>query len=96
MGDKRLLTLDDLCNYYSTHSRSTHFSSKDSGNPVVVQVPGNLMFDANDNNTEGLLPVVLQSCHIGKNVNNTIIEESVMSNCLPSFKTDQSLVIFMR
>ena len=86
MGNKRLLTLDDLCNYYSTHSRSTHFSSKDSGNPVVVQVPGNLMFDANDNNAEGLLPVVLQSCHIGKNVNNTIIEESVMSNCLPSFK----------
>ena len=86
MGNKRLLTLDDLCNYYSTHSRSTHFSSKDSGNPVVVQVLGNLMFDANDNNTEGLLPVVLQSCHIGKNVNNTIIEEGVMSNCLPSFK----------
>ena len=86
MGNKRLLTLDDLCNYYSTHSRSTHFSSKDSGNPVVVQVPGNLMFDTNDNYTEGLLPVVLQSCHIGKNVNNTIIEESVMSGCLPSFK----------
>jgi len=86
MGNKRLLTLDDLCNYYSTHSRSTHFSSKDGGNPVVVQVPGNLTFDANDNHAEGLLPVVLQSCHIGKNVNNTIIEENVMSSCLPSFK----------
>lgn len=86
MGNKRLLTLDDLCSYYSTHSRSTHFSSKDSGNPVVVQVPGNLKFDADDNHTEGLLPVTLQSCHIGKNVNNTIIEESVMNSCLPSFK----------
>lgn len=86
MGNKRLLTLDDLCSYYSTHSRSTHFSSKDSGNPVVVQVPGNLMFDTNNDYTEGLLPVVLQSCHIGKNVNSTIIEEDVMSNCLPSFK----------
>ena len=85
MGNKRLLTLDDLCNYYSTHSRSTHFSSKLSGSPVVVQVPGNLTFDANDNSTEGLLPVVLQSCHIGKNVNNTIIEESIMTNALPSF-----------
>jgi hypothetical protein len=86
MGNKRLLTLDDLCNYYSNHSRSTHFSSKDGGNPVVVQVPGSLTFDANDNYTEGLLPVVLQSCHIGKNVNDTIIEEDVMNSCLPSFK----------
>lgn len=85
MGNKRLLTLDDLCNYYSTHSRSTHFSSKDNGNPVVVQVPGNLTFDAADNSTEGLLPVELQSCHIGKNANNTIIEEGVMTNALPSF-----------
>lgn len=86
MGNKRLLTLDDLCSYYSTHSRSTHFSSKDSGSPIVVQVPGNLTFDTSNEHTEGLLPVVLQSCHIGKNVNNTIIEEGVMSSCLPSFK----------
>ena len=84
MGNKRLLTLDDLYNYYSTHSRSTHFSSKDNGNPVVVQVPGNLTFDTNDNYTEGLLPVVLQACHTGKNINNTIISDSTMSNALPS------------
>lgn len=86
MGNKRLLTLDDLCNYYSTHSRSTHFSSKDSGSPVVVQVPGNLLFDAEDNSTEGLLPVVLQACHTGKNVNETIINTDVMERSLPSFK----------
>ena len=85
MSKKRLLTLDDLYNYYSTHSRSTHFSSKDGGSPVVVQVPGNLLFDAEDNSTEGLLPVVLQACHTGKNVNNTIISDSTMTNALPSF-----------
>lgn len=84
MGNKRLLTLDDLYNYYSTHSRSTHFSSKDNGSPVVVQVPGNLLFDTDDNSTEGLLPVVLQACHTGKNINNTIISDSTMSNALPS------------
>ena len=86
MGNKRLLTLDDLCNYYSTHSRSTHFSSKDSGNPVVVQVPGNLLFDAENNSAEGLLPVVLQACHTGKNVNETIINNDVMGRSLSSFK----------
>ena len=82
---KRLLTLDDLYNYYSNHSRSTHFSSRDSGSPVVVQVPGNISFDVNDTSTEGLLPVVLQSCHVGKNANNTIINEEVMENALSSF-----------
>lgn len=86
MGNKRLLTLDDLCNYYSTHSRSTHFSSNDGGSPVVVQVPGNLFFDAENNSTEGLLPVVLQACHTGKNVNETIIDADVMERSLPSFK----------
>ena len=86
MGNKRLLTLDDLCNYYSTHSRSTHFSSNDSGSPVVVQVPGNLFFDTEDNSTEGLLPVVLQACHTGKNVNETKINDDVMERSLSSFK----------
>ena len=86
MGNKRLLTLNDLCNYYSTHSRSTHFSSKDSGSPVVVQVPGNLIFDADDNSTEGLLPVVLQACHTDKNVNDSMISADVMERSLSSFK----------
>ena len=86
MGNKRLLTLNDLCNYYSTHSRSTHFSSKDSGSPVVVQVPGNLIFDTDDNSTEGLLPVVLQACHTGKNVNDSMISTDVMERSLSSFK----------
>ena len=86
MGNKRLLTLDDLCNYYATHSRSTHFSSSDNGSPVVVQVPGNLFFDEEDNSTEGLLPVVLQACHTGKNVNETIINADVMERSLLSFK----------
>lgn len=84
MNTKRLLTLDDLYNYYSNHSRSTHFSSKDKGAPIVVQTPGHLCFDE-DNSKEGLLPVVLQSCHIGKNVNQSKIEEGVMTAALPSF-----------
>lgn len=85
MSKKRLLTLDDLYNYYSTHSRSTHFSSKDGSSPIVVQVPGHLTFDVDNTSTEGLLPVVLQSCHIGKNANKTIINEDVMTAALPSF-----------
>lgn len=86
MDNKKLLTFDDLYNYYSAHSRSLHFSSKDNGGyPIVVQVPARLSFDTGDNSTEGLLPVVLQSCHIGKNINQTVINEDVMRAALPSF-----------
>ena len=85
MSAGRLLTLDDLYSYYSTHSRSTHFSSRDSGCPLVVQVPANFALDNESDSTEGLLPVVLQSCHIGRNVNHSIIEEDVMKRALSSF-----------
>ena len=84
----RLLTLSDLYSYYSTNfKKSTHFSYKNyDSSPIVVQVHGNLKFEESDSDKEGLLPVVLQSCHIDKNLNGSNIKEDVMINALPSFK----------
>lgn len=83
--NRRLLTLDDLYSYYSQTLDSSHFSSKDTNSPIVVQVNGKLNFEENSD-TEGLLPVVLQSCHIGKNLNGSNIKREVMEKALPSFK----------
>lgn len=82
---KRLLTLDDLYNYYSTYQRSTHYSC-DEGNkdPIVVQVGGTLKFEQNENN-EGLMPVRLQACHTNENLNKSSIAYEVMEKMLPSF-----------
>lgn len=81
----RFLTLDDLYDYYSsTSKRSRHFSAKDSNANIVVQVPGHITFENNDN-TEGLTPVRLQACHIGKNRNGSQISKEVMEKALPSF-----------
>lgn len=83
---KRLLYLEDLYDFYSTkYKRSTHFSSEKSGEPIVVQVHGKINFEEADKNKDGLLPVHLQACHTNLNINNSNIEESVMTSALPSF-----------
>ncbi len=84
MIKKRLLYLEDLYEFYSTHKRSTHFSADESHPPIVVQVKGTICFDSNDKNTDGLRAVHLQACHTGKNVNNSNIEDEIITAALPS------------
>lgn len=85
MKKKRLLTLDDLYNFYSAKGKSVHFNAKDDDDRIVIQVQGNLKFDNDNKDTEGLLPVTLQSCHINKNLNGSFISEESMTSALPSF-----------
>lgn len=82
---KKLLTIDDLYNYYTSHNRNAHFSAKDDDSEIVVQVIGNAHFSAKDD-TEGLLPVHLQACHTLENANGSFIEEKVMKSAMKSFK----------
>ena len=69
MKKKRLLTLEDLYNYYSSNSKSSHFSAKDNNDNIVVQVNGNVNFSDDKRNIEGFLPVILHACHTEKNIN---------------------------
>ncbi len=83
---KRLLFIEDLYEFYSNnYKRSTHFDANKTGNPIVVQVHGKVHFDKSNKDTEGLLPVHLQSCHTDLNINGSNISESVMTSALPSF-----------
>ena len=82
---KRLLTLNDLYNYYSSTTKSTHFSASEDNENIVVQVDGKLKFEKTNKDTEGLREVYLQACHIDENVNGSNIKESVMTAALPSF-----------
>ena len=54
MAKKRLLTLTDLYNYYSSTSNSCHFSSDRDNENIVVQVEGKIAFKKSDKDTEGL------------------------------------------
>lgn len=83
---KRLLTLSDLCDYYvQNFSNSVHFSAKEEHSQIIVQVAGSMKFDDNSD-IEGLLPVYLQSCHIGKNRNGSGIKEENMNKAMNSIK----------
>ena len=82
---KRLLTLNDLYNYYSSTTKSTHFSASEDNENIVVQVDGKLKFEKTNKDAEGLREVYLQACHIDENVNGSNIKESVMTAALPSF-----------
>ena len=58
---QRLLTLDDLCNYYQNHKNTVVYSAaKNYNTPVTVQLPGSLVFDEEDYNPEeGLLKTII-------------------------------------
>lgn len=85
--NKRLLSLDDLCEYYSHRKKSMKFSSDESGEPIVVQVEGILKFEDASDDTVGLTPVRLQACHTEKNLNMSSISYETMANkLLPTFK----------
>ena len=84
---KRLLYIEDLYEFYSKSfdDKSVHFSYKDKGEPIVVQVHGSINFE-DTSDIDGLMPVHLQACHTLKNRNNSNIEKDVMTAALPSFK----------
>lgn len=83
---QRLLTLDDLCNYYQNHKNTVVYSAtKNNNTPVTVQLLGSLVFNESEYNAEeGLLRTHLKSCHIGDNRNQSTIEKDVMEECAPS------------
>lgn len=84
---KKILFLEDLYEFYlNKYKRSTRFSSKKTGQPLAVQVRGNLKFDSDSDSEAGLLSVHLQSCHTNLNVNGSFISDENMGKALPSFK----------
>ena len=86
MGKKKILTLEDLYNYYSsTSKRSRHFSAKDEDRNIYIQVSGNIIFEKDNDATEGLTKVTLQANHTGVNLNGSSIKDEVAEAALPSF-----------
>jgi len=77
--------MNDLYSYYANQNKSFKFSAEDKNSQIAVQVDGKLKFDK-ENDLQGLLPVTLQACHIGENLNGSNIDKEVMESAMPSFK----------
>ena len=81
---KKLLTFDDLYQFFVEQNKTIKFNSKDSGAPIVVSLPGT--FAETDNNMPGLLKLKLKVCHTQLNRNGSFISQDNMEKGMPTLK----------
>ena len=80
---KRILTLDNLYEFFVQQNKNFNFTSNDS-NPIVVNVIGN--FEAENTEMPGMLKLKLKVCHTLTNRNGSHISEENMTKAMPSLK----------
>ena len=80
---KRILTLDNLYEFFVQQNKNFNVNSNDS-NPIVVNVLGN--FEAEDTEMPGMLKLKLKVCHTLTNRNGSHISEENMEKAMPTLK----------
>ena len=80
---KKILTLDNLYEFFVQQNKNFNFNSNDS-NPIVVNVLGN--FEAEDTEMPGMLKLKLKVCHTLTNRNGSHISEENMEKAMPTLK----------
>lgn len=81
---KRILTLDNLYEFFVQQNKNVSFSAKSNKGPIVVSVPGN--FSEEENDMPGMLKLKLKVCHILENRNGSYISKENMEKAMPSLK----------
>jgi len=81
---KKLLTFDDLYNFFVEQNKTFNFNSKESGSPIVVSLPGT--FAEADDAMPGLLKLKLKVCHTQLNRNGSFISQENMEKGMPTLK----------
>ena len=90
-----MITLEEFFALASSENKSFHFSKSD-GEPVKLSIDAKLGFakkNKSEKDTEGLLPVTLQACHIGKNINGSNVTERAAKAALSSFSNRPILAL---
>lgn len=80
----KILTLDNLYQFFVEQNKSVNFSSKEKGNPIVVSTPAN--FEVSDNDMPGMLKLKFKVCHTETNRNGSHISEQNMKTAMPTLK----------
>ena len=81
---KQILTLDSLYKFFVEQNQTVNFSSKDSGQPIVVKTGG--YFSEADSDMPGMLKLKLKTCHIDTNRNGSHISQENMEKAMPTLK----------
>ena len=81
--DKKYLTIDDLYNFFEEQGKDFVFNVTDQHDTqYVIDVNARMSFAENED--PDLLPVHLQACHTGENVNHCYISDDSMNKALAS------------
>ena len=80
----KILTLDNLYQFFVEQNKSVNFSSKENGSPIVVSMPAN--FEISENDMPGMLKLKLKVCHIDTNRNGSHISKENMEKAMPTLK----------
>ena len=81
---KRIMTLDDLYQFYVQQNMTVGFSAKESGKPIVVTTNG--YFTSEEDETPGMLKLKLKVCHTDTNRNGSHISKENMEKAMPTLK----------
>lgn len=81
----KILTLDNLYQFFVEQNKSVNFSSKEKGQPIVVSTNGNFAEEQN-NDMPGMLKLKLKNCHIDTNRNGSHISKENMEKAMPTLK----------
>lgn len=80
----KILTLDDLYQFFVEQNKTVNFSSKDSGTPIIVTTNG--FFETNENDMPEMLKLELKVCHTDTNRNGSHISTENMEKAMPTLK----------
>ena len=81
---KKILTLDNLYQFFVQQNQAVNFSAKESGKPIVVSIPGN--FEVAKDDMPGMLKTKIKVCHTELNRNGSFISEDNMLKAMPTLK----------
>ena len=81
---KKILTLDDLYQFFVHQNKTVDFSIKESGTPIVVTTNG--YFASEEDDTPGMLKLKLKVCHTETNRNGSHISKENMEKAMPTLK----------
>ena len=80
----KILTLDNLYQFFVEQNKTVNFSSKDSGKPIVVTTNG--FFETNESDMPEMLKLELKVCHTDTNRNGSHISTENMEKAMPTLK----------
>lgn len=81
---KKILTLDDLYQFFVQQNKNVNFNVNDTHRPIVVTTNG--YFATQEDDTPGMLKLKLKVCHTETNRNGSHISKENMEKAMPTLK----------